>query len=347
MVSNAGVKKIPKTERRATKHRQETLENLLGEVQTEENSNGEGPGAGEQGAAAPGPVDDRPSADREQPDQPNSSQRSDISGDPHDERGPADETPVRDEEMSDAEPKLTDESTSDSTAGAQTRGMNDSSVGPQLFVDFEKLNINECRREKKERHEDPQPGDIAWLGGTGKSRFFIFRVGPAQSPRHVFRRTSAYSTEGFENLSHNRISLLRYNAPNGDRHWQYTRRNMAGFRGIAIDETESNLKCPRTWINVEWKGIKEEHRYLLVDECNWTPRTDVIRLSGRKVASIGIRAIWNLQETLHIKAIKKEGIRISHLPFAFATFEVEKIKPERSRTPAQLGSFFIEPKEPI
>jgi hypothetical protein len=36
----------------------------------------------------------------------NSSQRSDISGDPHDETGPADETPVRDEEMSDAEPKL-------------------------------------------------------------------------------------------------------------------------------------------------------------------------------------------------------------------------------------------------
>jgi hypothetical protein len=339
MVSNAGVKKTPNNDRKAPKHRQETLENLLGEAQKEENSNEEGPSDGKQGAAAPGPVDDRPSADRGQPDQPNSSQRSDISGDPHDERGPADETPVRDEEMSDAEPKLTDESTSDSTAGAQTREMNDSSVGPQLFVDFEKLNINECRREKKGRHEDPQPGDIAGFGGTGKSRFFIFRVGPAQAPRHVFRRTRAYSTEGFENLSHNRISLLRYNAPNGDRHWQYTKRNIAGFRGIAIDETESNLKCPQTWINVEWKDIKEEHRYLLVDECSWTPRTDVIWLSGRKVTSTGIRAIWNLQETLHIKAIQKEGKLVSPLPFPLATFEGDKIKPERSRTPAQLRSF--------
>ncbi|KAI3067046.1 hypothetical protein CBS147339_8591 [Penicillium roqueforti] len=268
MVSNAGVKKTPNNDRKTPRHRQETLENLLGEAKKEENSNEEGPSDGKHGAAAPGPVDDRPPADRGQPDQPNSSQRSDISGDPHDETGPADETPVRDEEMSDAEPKLTDESTSDGTAGAQTRGMNDSSVGPQLFVDFEKLNINECRREKKGRHEDPQPGDIAGFGGTGKSRFFIFRVGPAQAPRHVFRRTRAYSTEGFENLSHNRISLLRYNAPNGDRHWQYTKRNIAGFRGIAIDKTESNLKCPQIWINVEWKDIKEKHRYLLVDECS-------------------------------------------------------------------------------
>ncbi|KAF2994088.1 hypothetical protein E8E15_000043, partial [Penicillium rubens] len=175
MVSNAGVKKTPNNDRKTPKHLQETLENLLREAQKEENSNEEGPSDGKHGATAPGPVDDRPPADRGQPDQPNSSQRSDISGDPHDKTGPADETPVRDEEMSDAEPKLTDESTSDGTAGAQTRGMNDSSVGPQLFVDFEKLNINECRREKKGRHEDPQPGDIAGFGGTGKSRFFIFR----------------------------------------------------------------------------------------------------------------------------------------------------------------------------
>jgi hypothetical protein len=56
--------------------------------------------------------------------------------------------------MSDAEPDITNESTSDGTAGAQTRGMNDSSVGPQLFVDFEKLNISEGRPEKKGRHED-------------------------------------------------------------------------------------------------------------------------------------------------------------------------------------------------
>ncbi|KAJ6163815.1 hypothetical protein N7497_003794 [Penicillium chrysogenum] len=331
MVSNAGVKKTPNVDRKAPKHRKETLENLLGEAQKEENSNEEGPRDGEQGAAGPGPLDDRPSADREQPDQPNS--------DTHRGTGPADEPQLRDEEMSDAEPDITNESTSNGTAGAQTRGMDDSSVGPQLFVDFEKLNINECRREKNRRHEDPQPGDIAAFGGSGKSRFFIFRVGPAQAPRHVFRRTRAYSTEGFENLSHNRISLLRYNAPNGVRPWQYTRRNIAGFRGIAIDETESNLKCPQTWINVEWKDIKEEHRYLLVDECSWTPRTDVIRLSGRKVASTGIRAIWTLQETLHIKAIQKEGKLVSPLPFPLATFE-----PERSRTPAQLGSFSSTPK---
>lgn len=65
----------------------------------------------------------------------------------------------------------------------------------------------------------------------------------------------------------------------------------------------------------------------------------MIRLSGRKVASTGIRAIWTLQETLHIKAIQKEGKLVSPLPFPLAAFEADKIKPERSRTPAQLRSF--------
>jgi hypothetical protein len=78
MVSNAGVKKTPNVDRKAPKHRKETLENLLGEAQKEENSNEEGPRDGEQGAAGPGPLDDRPSADREQPDQPNSGPGSDI-----------------------------------------------------------------------------------------------------------------------------------------------------------------------------------------------------------------------------------------------------------------------------
>jgi hypothetical protein len=151
------------------------------------------------------------------------------------------------------------------------------------------------------------------------------------------------STNGFKNLSdyQNRISKLKYDAKNGDQHWQYTRKNMAGIGGIAIDETcGTNLKSPQTWIKVQWKDIKKEHQGLLVRQCDWTPRSDVIRLMGRKVASTVIHAAWDMQETRHLEAIKSEGgpDGRSPSPFPLAIFEAEKFKREESRTPDRCES---------
>jgi hypothetical protein len=60
-------------------------------------------------------------------------------------------------------------------------------------------------------------------------------------------------------------------------------RDLSGSK-VAKGNGKGETSLPSFWIalmiNVEWKDIKEEHRYLLVDECSWTPRTDVIRLSG-------------------------------------------------------------------
>ncbi|KAJ6054186.1 uncharacterized protein N7446_010198 [Penicillium canescens] len=85
-------------------------------------------------------------------------------------------------------------------------------------MNFEKLNIDDSR-------------------GIGGSRFFIFRVGPTRAPFYVFRRTNAYSTQGFKNLSkyENRISKLKHDAQNGEQLWQ----------GIAIKETENSINSPQ------------------------------------------------------------------------------------------------------
>ncbi|KUM55868.1 hypothetical protein ACN42_g11366 [Penicillium freii] len=268
MVSNAttaGVKKTSKNEPKAAKHSQEKLEKLLDEAQSGEISNGEGPSASEKVAVAPGPGDDRQSADREQPYQSISSQNGDTSGDPHSRTPPADESQSMNVEMSDAKPEITNNSASAGPAGPRTRGLNDSTNDKQLLVNFQQLAINDHRHSKEKRHEDPQPGDIEAFGGQSKNRFFIFRVGPIQAPKYMYRRTNSYSTKGFKNLSiaNNRISKLRYEAENGDQHWQYTKDNIVGVGGIAIDETGNSLRSPHTWIKIEWMDIKKEHQALL------------------------------------------------------------------------------------
>lgn len=158
----------------------------------------------------------------------------------------------------------------------------------------------------------------------------------------MYRRTNAYSTKGFKNLSNvnNRISKLRYEDENGDQHWQYTKDNIVGVSGIAIDETENSLRRPHIWINIEWMNIKKRHQALLVEECNWTTRSDVIRLMGPKLASLVIHTAWDAQETLYLEAINSEGksAHRSLTPCPLAMFEDKKMKRERSDSPHRYES---------
>lgn len=331
------MKKTSKSEPKTAKHSQGQLEKLLDQAESGEISNGEGPSAGEKVSAAPGPGDGRQSAEREQPYQANSSQNGDNSGDPHSGTQPAGDTQSNDVDMSDVELEIANKSASAGPTGARTRGLNDSTKDTQLLVDFQQMTINDHRHPKKKRHEDPQPGDLEAFGGQSKTRFFIFRVGPIQAPKYVYRRTNAYSTKGLKNLSmaNNRISKLRYEAENGDQHWQYTKDNIAGVRGIAIDETGNGLRSPHAWIKIEWMDIKEEHQALLVEECNWTTRSDVIRLMGPKLASLVIHTAWDAQETRHLQAINSEG-KSAHRSLTscpLAKFEDKKMKRERSDLP--------------
>ncbi|KAJ5346754.1 uncharacterized protein N7506_000007 [Penicillium brevicompactum] len=321
---------------------QEQLEQLLDEAQSGGITNGEGPSADEKVSAAPGPGDGRQSPDREQPLQSNSNQNGDISGDFRSETQHADDSPSSDVDMSDVEPQTSGKSVSAGPTGARARGLDDSTNDKQLLVDFQQMSISEHRHSKKKRHEDPQPGDIEAFGGQSNNRFFIFRVGPIKAPKYVYRRTNAYSTKGLKNISfaNNRISKLRYEAENGDQHWQYTKDNIVGVRGIAIDETGNSLRSPHTWIKIEWMDIKKEHQALLGEECNWTTRSDVIRLMGPKLASLVIHAAWDAQETLHLEAINSEG-KSAHralTPCPLAMFEDKKIKRERSDSPHRYES---------
>ncbi|OJZ83371.1 hypothetical protein ASPFODRAFT_35900 [Aspergillus luchuensis CBS 106.47] len=131
-----------------------------------------------------------------------------------------------------------------------------------------------------------------------------------------FERTNACSTEGFKNLSYHRISALRYEDDRGEMHYYYERENLKGVTGIAIeerDETQEYKNANQTWIKVKWKGIRKEHRKLLCKlakddneddrHSSWIPRTDLIRIIGRKATDIQLKGIWDAQEKRHLEGL--------------------------------------------
>lgn len=87
-------------------------------------------------------------------------------------------------------------------------------------------------------------------------------------------------------------------------------------------------------------NIKKRHQALLVEECNWTTRSDVIRLMGPKLASLVIHTAWDAQETLYLEAINSEGksAHRSLTPCPLAMFEDKKMKRERSDSPHRYES---------
>lgn len=125
---------------------------------------------------------------------------------------------------------------------------------PILLADFKSLSLR-----------GDQDGVVDGFGGKGRGRFFIFRDGPRNTPKYNFERTNACSTEGFKNLSHHRISLLKYEDDREEVHYQYTRENMEGVCGIAIeerDEMREYKQAPQTWIKIRWRDIIPEHKSL-------------------------------------------------------------------------------------
>ena len=326
-----GVKK-PKKEPATTKHSSEALAKLLEEAQSGALPDRKPASPGEQDSAAKGRGDDQHSALEESRDPTIPVQLLNKQDKRQEDQVNADDYVSRNVEMPDASSEDTDHSNS-GPAKSGTPDGNDRNNEPELLEDFENLSIDEGGSS---RHI----GDIEGFGGQKSRRFFIFRTGPIQAPKYEFRRTNAYDTKGFKNLSifNNRISQLKWEDENGEEHWQYTRENIAGIAGIAVEERENIDKCyvksPETWVKIKWTGIKEEHWVLLVSGHSWIPRSDVNRLVSRNITTKRIRSAWNNQETRYIKAMQSDGKLKdrSPSPFPLDIFDSEKVKRERTRT---------------
>lgn len=205
-----------------------------------------------------------------------------------------------------------------------------------LLVNFESLTLRSGQR-----------GVVDGFGGKGRSRFFIFREGHRNAPKYSFERTNACSTEGFKNLSNHRISSLKWEDDRDEMHYYYKGENIKGVSGIAIeerDETQEFKNANQTWIKIKWKGIKSEHKYLLCKlakddnekdrHSSWIPKSDLIRLIGRKATDIKLKEIWNAQEKRFLKGVNglERTINLSPSPFPLDIFKEQKEQRERSRS---------------
>ncbi|KAJ5046994.1 hypothetical protein NUH16_010037 [Penicillium rubens] len=231
---------------------------------------------------------------------------------------------------------------SDTSGGHESylTGGTDDLTEDELLADFQTLSVG-----------GGQTGKVDGFGGKGRSRFFIFQVGPRRAPRFVFERTNGYTTEGFINLSiyKYRISQIKYEDEKGEEHWQYTRENVIGIVGVAIEEREESLreykKAPQTWIKIKWRNIKKEHEKLLSRNCSWIPKSDLIRLTDKKSTENKIGAAWDRQEERYCR-YQGETQRDSRspTPFPLDVFNKEKLKREhrassRSVTPGPRSQF--------
>ena len=160
------------------------------------------------------------------------------------------------------------------------------------------------------------------------------------------------------NLSDYRITLLKYDNGRGEKEWLYTKENVEGITGIAIEEREDTLreyKCqPQAWVKIRWRNIQDEHKNLLIKlerddikkrHSSWIPKSDLVRLVGRKAAEIKTSEAWDKQEARHLNYLKGTGRALdrSPTPCPLDVFAAQKKQREGSRarsvTPQPLSRF--------
>ncbi|KAJ6126443.1 hypothetical protein N7523_002055 [Penicillium sp. IBT 18751x] len=326
--SERGVRK-PKKEPGTTMHSQEALAQLLEEAQGGALPGKKPASPGEQDSAAKGCGDDQHSAHEESRDPTKPAQHLNKQDKRPEDPVNADDYGSRNVEMLDPLSEDIDDSNS-GPAQPRIPDGNDRNDEPGLLVDFGNMKIDDFGSSHR----------IDGFGGNGPRRFFILRTGPTEAPRYVFRRTNAYETKGLKNLSipDNRISQLKRNDENGEKHWKYTRENIDGGAGIAVEERKNIDRCyvqsPETWVKLKWKGIEKEDQKFLVHEHSWITKSDLSRLFGRNITKEACRSLWIEQEARYIKAMKSEGKLKdrSPSPFPLDIFDNERVKRERTRT---------------
>ncbi|KAJ5752784.1 hypothetical protein N7520_009701 [Penicillium odoratum] len=352
MSSNSamGVVKNTKKDAPGRNKNPETLQMLLEEAQKAAPSDRHNPDVDGQDSTTGGHEDNQQSTDDidEDPPHPKTSKAShDIQEERHPEPVNTDEHGSRNVEMLDA--GSAEDSSSDPAMPVEPDA-NIRNGKLELLEDFGKLNIGKDdigRKKKETKMGGRNPADIDWFGGKGTSRFCIFRTGPSQAPRYEFHRTTAYSVPEPKCIYErsNRISQLRWEDENGNKHWQYTRENIGGTAAITVAERDDNkticVQCPQTWVKIEWKNIKEEHQELLIGGYSWIPRSDMIRLLGEKQAAIRLQFAWDVQEHRYVEAMRKKGRFIDPLTFPLYTFNEVKMERERSRSQSVMPSSFL------
>jgi hypothetical protein len=191
----------------------------------------------------------------------------------------------------------------------------DSDHESDLLADFESLSLN-----------SGPSGVLDGFGGKGRSAFAILRGGLRNAPIYHFMRTNAFNTQGFKNLSYHRITLLDYENEKEEKIWVYTKENVQGIVGIAIEirsNTREYKRSPEVWVKIKWKNIKPDHKKLLIRldpdnvskrHSSWITKSDLVRLVGRKAAESKISEAWDKQEERYLRSLSDGGQMVDRSP---------------------------------
>ncbi|KAJ5500658.1 hypothetical protein N7453_009709 [Penicillium expansum] len=174
--------------------------------------------------------------------------------------------------------------------------------------------------------QDGEPD--AW-SRLGRSRVLLVRYGPYKAAKYRVQTANGYNTAGLQKVSdpETRISHIKYQGEDGEKHRQYTRNNVVGIVGVAIKERKSGSKtAPVTYVKIKWKDIGEADQKLLTRNTCWITNVDLIALTDVDTAAQKITEAWDKQE---LRYNNWQGL-------------IGRDSPDRSPSPCPLDTFKAE-----
>jgi hypothetical protein len=204
-------------------------------------------------------------------------------------------------------------------------GVNDS-LDDEVLVDLKKLSIG--------RDRDGEPD--AW-SRLGRSLVLLVRYGPNKAAKYRVQNANGYNTSGLKKVSDTdtRISHVTYKDEGGEKRYRYSRNNIVGIVGVAIQERTNTTKeyktAPTVFVKVKWQNIDTADQKLLTRGSCWITKADLVRLTDQATAEQKISEAWELQEE-----------RYNHWQG-----QMGRDSPDRSPTPCPLDTFKAQKEERI
>ncbi|CAG8048050.1 unnamed protein product, partial [Penicillium salamii] len=209
----------------------------------------------------------------------------------------------------------------DSSAELPSRANLNDGLEDEVLVDLKKLSVGQ--------DHDGEPD--AW-SRLGRSLVLLVRYGPYKAAKYRVQTANGYNTADLQRVSDlkSRISHVTYKGQDGEEHKRYTRNNIVGIVGVAIQERKDTTRdyksAPTVYVKIKWQDIDEADQKLLTRGCCWVTNADLVRLTDRATAEQKISDAWGKQEQRYNDWQGQMG----------------RDSPDRSPTPCPLDTFRAE-----
>ncbi|CAG8272639.1 unnamed protein product [Penicillium salamii] len=199
-----------------------------------------------------------------------------------------------------------------------SREISNDGLEDEVLVDLKKLSIG----------QDQDGNPDAW-SRLGRSLVLLVRYGPYKAAKYRVQTANGYNAGDLQKVSNlkSRISHVTYIGQDGEEHKRYTRNNIVGIVGVAIQERKDTTRdyksAPTVYVKIKWQDIDEADQKLLARGCGWITNADLVRLTDRATAAQKISDAWGRQEERYNHWQRQMG----------------RDSPDRSPTPCPLDAF--------